>query len=146
MILYLDTSAFIKLYIRESGSVKVNEMIAANSEPLVIWDLHRIEFYNALKLKVFRDELTSEDADLLIRYFQTRNKEGIYYTPKLDRKDHVELCLELTAFSTEIGCRSLDIMHVAAARLFETDRFVTFDERQAVLAKKAGLSVSVPER
>ena len=146
MILYLDTSAFIKLYIRESGSAEVNEMIAANSEPLVIWDLHRIEFYNALRLKVFRDELTSEDADLLIRYFQTRNKEGIYYTPKLDRKDHVEQCLEFTAFSMGIGCRSLDIMHVAAARLFEADRFVTFDERQAVLATKAGLSVSVPER
>ncbi len=146
MTLYLDTSAFIKLYVRESGSVEVNEMIAANSEPLVIWDLHRIEFYNALRLKVFRNELGSEDADLLIRYFQTRSKEGIYYTPMLDRKDHVELCLEFTAFSMEIGCRSLDIMHVGAARLFEADKFVTFDEKQAVLARKAGLSVSVPER
>ncbi len=124
----------------------MNELIVANSEPLVIWDLHRIEFHNALRLKVFRNELESEDADSLIRFFQTRNRDGIYYTPSMDRKDHVDLCLELTALSMEIGCRSLDIMHVAAARLFVADKFLTFDERQAVLAENAGLSVSVPER
>ncbi len=146
MIIYLDTSAFIKLYILEPGSHPVNKIVSLNSKPLPISDLLVIEFYNALKLKVFRDELTKKAFDQLIESFQSRKKEGIYYSPELDRKEHTDLCLSLTENSTEFGCRSLDIMHVAAAKLFTVDQFITFDERQAHLAEHVGLSVIKPNR
>jgi len=141
--IYLDTSALIKLYIIEDGSVLVDKITADNAAPLPIWDLHIIEFHNALKLKVFREELTEKEALHLSILFKERKKAGIYYTPELDRKDHTELCLTYTDFSTVLGCRSLDIMHVAAASLFGADQFVTFDTRQADLANKAGLNSGV---
>ena len=143
MKIYLDTSALIKLYIIEDGSVLVDKITADNAAPLPIWDLHIIEFHNALKLKVFREELTEKEALHLSILFKERKKAGIYYTPELDRKDHTELCLTYTDFSTVLGCRSLDIMHVAAASLFGADQFVTFDTRQADLANKAGLNSGV---
>jgi len=137
---YLDTSALIKLYIIEDGSVSVDRIISEHATPLPIWDLHIIEFHNALQLKVFRKELPEKEALHLSILFKERKKAGIYYTPELDRTDHTELCLTYTAFSAELGCRSLDIMHVAAATLFKADRFITFDIRQAELAGRAGLN------
>lgn len=144
MNIYLNTSALIKLYIIENGSASVDTIISENAAPLPMWDLHIIEFHNALNLKVFREELKEEEATRLSLLFNERKKAGIYYTPELDRKDHTELCLNYTKFSAELGCRSLDIMHVAAATLFKADQFVTFDTRQAELAVKAGLPLDKP--
>jgi predicted nucleic acid-binding protein len=39
------------------------------------------------------------------------------------------------------GCRSLDILHVAAALVSGATEFVTFDTRQGRLAQLAGLQV-----
>ena len=146
MKIYLDTSALIKLYIIENGSAVVNKITADNAVPLPVWDLHIIEFHNAIKLKVFRGELTGEEADQLFTLFKERKKAGIYYTQELDREDHTDLCLKYTDFSPMFGCRSLDIMHVAAAALFKVDQFITFDLRQAELAKKVGLNTIFPKQ
>jgi hypothetical protein len=43
--------------------------------------------------------------------------------------------------SAVVGTRSLDILHVAAAKLLHTDEFVSFDIRQRTLAAAAGLKV-----
>ena len=43
--------------------------------------------------------------------------------------------------STRLGTRSLDLMHVAAALLLETDTFFSFDERQRKEAKADGRKV-----
>ncbi len=146
MKIYLDTSALIKLYIIENGSVLINEITAKNAAPLPVWALHIIEFHNALKLKVFREELIAEEAGYLSTLFKERKKAGIYYTPELDREDHTDLCLKYTDFSSKFGCRSLDIMHVAAASLFKVDQFITFDSRQADLAKEVGLNTYFMEQ
>ena len=146
MVIYLDTSALIKLYIIENGSVPINKIITENAAPLPVWDLHIIEFHNALKLKVFRGELTEEEAGYLSTLFKERKKAGIYYTPELDREEHTNLCLKYTDFSPRFGCRSLDIMHVAAAAIFKVDQFITFDSRQANLAKEVGLNTSFLEQ
>jgi hypothetical protein len=141
---YLDTSALIKLYIIEPGSIFINNIISEDASPLPIWDLHLIEFHNALKLKVFRKELNNSEALHLGVLFGERKKAGLYYSPELDRKAHTELCLRLTDISSKTGCRSLDIMHVAAASLFRVDQFITFDVKQAELAEKAGVNTICP--
>ncbi len=123
-----------------SGHKCFDKIISDNAVPLPIWDLHVIEFHNALKLKVFRDELNEKEALHLSLLFKERKKAGIYYTPEIDREDHTELCLAYTDFSTKLGCRSLDIMHVAAASLFSADRFLTFDAKQTELAEKVKLN------
>jgi predicted nucleic acid-binding protein len=44
-------------------------------------------------------------------------------------------------FTARIGTRSLDILHVANALVLGATSFLTFDKRQAELAKSAGLKV-----
>jgi predicted nucleic acid-binding protein len=44
--------------------------------------------------------------------------------------------------SSEIGCRSLDLLHVASALVLEATTFLTFDDRQALLARVTGLEAA----
>jgi predicted nucleic acid-binding protein len=43
--------------------------------------------------------------------------------------------------SEKLGTRSLDILHVASAVVLGSTSFVTFDRRQAALARASGLKV-----
>ncbi len=54
-----------------------------------------------------------------------------------------ERCIQLTKqHGTRIGMATLDTLHVASALELGAERFWTFDERQAKLARAAGLKVS----
>ncbi len=143
-MIYLDTSAFIKLYIKETGSQRVNTVVTQQDYPLPVWDLHILEFTIALKLKCFRKEMTSGQVSYLIGFLNERRDRGIYFTPEIDRIRHLALSLEYTDLTIKIGCRSLDILRVAAAKLIQADTFFTFDDRQSRLARKAGLKLINP--
>jgi len=43
-----------------------------------------------------------------------------------------------------LGCRSLDVLHVASALELGLRTFVTFDQRQQKLARAAGLKLMIP--
>jgi predicted nucleic acid-binding protein len=54
-----------------------------------------------------------------------------------------ELCTDLARrYGPKFGMRTLDTLHVACALELKAERFWTFDERQAKLAKAAGLKTS----
>ncbi len=44
--------------------------------------------------------------------------------------------------SASVGTRSMDILHVAAAKALRADEFISFDSRQRVLAMTLGLKVA----
>ena len=66
-MIYLDTSAFLKLYILEGGSLEVQALVTAQDSPLPVWDLLEAEFANALRLKAIWREVTPAQADAQIR-------------------------------------------------------------------------------
>jgi len=45
-MLYLDTSALLKLYIREQGSEAVQARVASQDLPLPIWEIQEAELIN----------------------------------------------------------------------------------------------------
>ena len=47
--------------------------------------------------------------------------------------------------TTHLGCRTLDILHVACAIEIAATRFMTFDQRQQKLATLAGLRIANPQ-
>ena len=54
-----------------------------------------------------------------------------------------ELCAELARrHGPKIGFRTLDSLHIACALELKAERFWTFDERQAKLARAEGLRTS----
>jgi hypothetical protein len=143
-MLYLDTSAFLKLYIREEESGAVQRLVAGQSVPLPVWDGLEMEFANALWLKVFRQELAESEATRLLGLFGDRRKRGLYFTPELSRVCLLDRFRDLAKLTPQTGCRTMDILHVAAALEIGAGTFVSFDERQSRLAALAGLPCQMP--
>ena len=142
-MIYLDTSAFIKLYLHEDGSAEVHGLVVVQREPLPVWHFMELEFLNALRFKVFLAEMSPDDVERVISLYLDRKRNGQYFAPHLDPIALHELSLQMTARTPIIGCRALDILHVAAARLCDATVFVTADKRQAALAEVEGRVVKL---
>jgi len=140
-VIYLDTSSLIKLYLLEDGSKAVNDLVSSQYEPLPIWEIQEVELINALNLKVFWKELTRKQSSDQINLYHDRKKRGLYYMPDISRSELVRKFHDLSQHTQKLGCRTLDILHVACASLLNPELFVSFDHRQCALAKEAGLKV-----
>ena len=139
-MVYVDTSVVVKLYIKEAYSQKVSAWIRANDEAISKTVFHELEFTNAIKLKQFRNEMTSNEAETVLSQFKKHETDGIFYRPAINWPDAFARSLKLSKNHTEtIGSRSLDVIHVALALSMGADRFFTFDEKQSQLAAAAGL-------
>lgn len=140
-MIYLDTSAFVKLYLREEGTDEVHGVVVAQSEPLPVWHFLELEFINTLRFKVFLSEMTPADAEDVLSLYYERKRSGQYFVPHMDPIALHELSVQMTTRTPDLGCRALDILHVAAARLCDASLFVTADKRQAALAAAEGRAV-----
>lgn len=141
-MIYLDTSALIKLYLFEEGSNKVQSLVESQDDPLPVWELQQSELHNALRLKVFWGDLCPEQADEQLAHFSRRKDQGQYVTPQIDRIMLMRTFESLAHHTMELGCRTLDVLHVACALQVEPQQFVSFDGRQCQLALRAGLSIA----
>lgn len=140
-MIYLDTSAFLKLYILEAGSREVEDFVFAQDDPLPVWDILEAELTNALRLKVSWKDITVEQADAQIVLYHQRKRRGFYHVPEFDRVALMAAYRSLGVETPRLGNRTLDIFHVACASLLKPLAFVTFDARQRALAEHAGLTV-----
>jgi predicted nucleic acid-binding protein len=142
-MIYLDTSAFIKLYLHEPGSVEVHRLVVAQDDPLPVTHLMELEFLNALRFKAFLKEMAAAEVGRVISLYRERKRGGQYFVPLLDPITLHEMSLRMTERTPALGCRALDILHVASAVLCEAKLFVTADRRQAGLAKAEARDIAV---
>ena len=140
-MIYLDTSALLKLYFIEDESERVQQYVMQQSDPLPIWELQQFEMLNAFRLKVFWGDITAADADKLLVMFDRRLSNGQYFCPEINRSELMSTFRNLTKLTPDTGCRTMDILHVACALQLSPDLFISFDERQRNLAEIAGLQV-----
>ena len=141
-MLYLDTSALLKLYIREQGSEAVQARVSSQDLPLPIWEIQEAELINALRLKAYWKEITPAQATTQIERFQQRRRQGLYVFPEIERNALMHTFRQLSAETPRLGCRTMDIFHVACALEIAASEFLTFDARQRTLATHAGLTVT----
>ena len=144
-MIYLDTSAFIKLYFLEKGSELVQQYVIDQDEPLPVWELLEAEFVNACRLKAFWKDITPAQAERQVQLFAQRQRRGLYFVPELDRGALMSIFRTYSGQTPRYGCRTMDILHVACAKLLEVSCFVSFDDRQRALAANVGLSI-MPKR
>ena len=137
---YLDTGCFVKLYYPEADSAKVIAQIQGKSVSYT--PLHELEFVNALQLKVFSQNAAPEQVTAARGLVESDLKAGVLVSlggdwPNLFR-EAVKLAEQHTG---TIGCRSLDILHCAAARVLNVTEFISTDTRQKKLATAMGLNL-----
>ena len=140
MKLYVDTSVLVKLYYPEPLSKRTEELIVNLKQPLLFTPFHELEITNAFALKVFRNEIPKEELNAILEIFKEDKTSG---TLKAVSPDWSKVFLEALKISKlhslQIGTRSLDIIHVAAADILNCDTFLTNDTRQSLAAEKIGL-------
>ena len=129
-MLYLDTSAFLKLYFKEHGSEAVQQLIASQRHPLPVWEIQQMEMVNAMRLKVFWKEISLAEAERQISLFKDRRRRGLYYKAEIDRLELSETFERLSLQTVRNGGRTMDILHVACALVLGASHFLTFDNLQ----------------
>ena len=139
---YADTGFVVTLYKEESTSVAACGWMTRQNEAVGLSQLGELEFRNALRLAVFRRELTNKEALALQRLFEMDVAHGVFRIMPIPSAALFAKALELAErHSAAKGTRSLDLMHVAAALLLDAETFLSFDERQRKVAKAEGLKV-----
>ena len=139
---YADTGFLCSLYAPDGHSARAATRMARQPLPLPFLWLHQLELRNALRLRVFRCEITPAQRDASLNALLADLCTGVLtsVTPAMP-----EVMIEaerLSALHSEkIGTRSLDILHVAAALVLGRGEFLTFDQRQGSLARAAGMKV-----
>lgn len=144
MTAYADTGFLCSLYAPDAHTRSAAARMKRQALPLPIVWLHQLEFRNALRLRIFRREITSGQRDASLNAMLADLAAGVleHAAPPL-----TGLTIEaerLSALHSEaLGTRSLDVLHVAAALVLGVSDFLTFDHRQRALAAAVGLKVPI---
>ncbi len=144
---YIDTGILVKSYVLETDSPEAISILEAAGDPIVFSHVHSIEIPNAIRLKRFRGEITKAQEMAAIRVFRTDVDTGRLFRPEYGLADVFVRSERLSAkYSGDIGTRSLDVLHVAAALECGCTGFASFDDRQRKIAALAGLKVTPVKR
>jgi predicted nucleic acid-binding protein len=139
-VTYLDTGCFVKLYYPEPDSAKVIALI--QGKPVCHTPLHELEFVNALQLKVFFKNATAAQTTAARALVEGDLKTGVLVSARSDWENVFQEAVKLAEQHTgAFGCRSLDVLHCAAAKVLAASEFVTTDGRQKKLASAMGLNL-----
>lgn len=139
---YADTSFLISLYTPDAHSPGATKRMQNQSLPLFWTQLHTAEFRNGLRLRQFRKELKTSEVLEVFVVQESDFADGVYAKVAPSWPEVWNVYEKLSDKHTSaIGSRSLHVLHVAQASVLKTKCFLTFDGRQAELAKAAGLSV-----
>lgn len=142
MIRYYDTGLLLKLYTEEKESDAIRAFVTNKKQPLAFTSLHLSECVSALRLKCFRNECEEEQAAGAILDIENDLAAGVLRSAYIDWDAAWAQCRFLSdAHAATTGCRTLDALHVACAKQMGAKEFITSDERQSKLAKKAGFRV-----
>lgn len=141
MTTYVDSSALVPVYVPERFSAFAREVL--HRLPQVPYTpLHELEVSNAFALLRGRGLITADEH----RAVRTQLREDIdarrFVPVALDWADVFAIACELSeAHTARLLTRSLDLVHVAAARAASCRVFVSADHRQLAAASRAGLKI-----
>lgn len=141
MIAYADSSFVVSLYLTDIHSPHARRRVQGAS-PLILTPFHRAEWAHALGQHQFRRTVSAETAQRAHAQFISDEAANLWRSTVMP-DNAFDLCADLARrYASKLGMRTLDTLHVACALELQAERFWTFDERQAKLAKAAGLKTS----
>lgn len=142
MFAYADTSFLARVYTPHADSAKALAWMQRATVSLPFTPIHRHELRNAVRLRVFRGDITAEQRQAALSEIESDLADYILIHTPIPWTDAFRAAETLGAAHTEtLGVRSMDLLHVGLALTLKATEFLTFDQRQAVLARAAGLSV-----
>ncbi|MCX6957131.1 MAG: type II toxin-antitoxin system VapC family toxin [Verrucomicrobiae bacterium] len=138
---YCDTSILASIYLEDSHSKKAMQWLQNAVLPIPLSLFSELELMSAIQQRLFRKEITQTEVLKCHYYFQKNLNQGVYKRVTLEGKEYSQALQLVRNYTSSIGCRTLDVLHVASALLLNIQEFVTCDVRQKLLAETAGLRV-----
>ena len=137
---YADAGFLCSLYALDGHTARAAARMKRQALPLPHTWLHQLELRNALRLRVFRGEITASQRDASLNMILADLAGGVSAAASPALGAIMTEAERLSALHTEtLGTRSLDVLHVAAALVLGLKELLTFDARQAALARASGL-------
>ena len=131
MALFVDTSALVKLFVREPGSERVDRMTSADPE-IYIGPFTHHEFISAVQRRIRDRTLTPAGAGKAIAEFRNGLRESLFVIPfEKDLSHRALLLLEKHGTS---GLRTLDALQLSACLGVPEAAFVVSDRTLARIA------------
>lgn len=139
---YFDSGVLLKLYLPEPNAAQAVALVLATGCSPSLTPLHLLEMRSAIRQKQGRNEVTSAECQALLSDFDQDLASGFYVriAPPWNGIFAVAEALS-SQYTITTLCRTLDTLHVAMALEIGATEFCTFDQRQATMARLAGLSV-----
>ena len=146
-LLYLDTSALVKLYITERGSERMDELTSGDANySLATCAITQVEFHSALDRRRRMDDLDEDEAERAVERFNMRFRSA-FFRHAVDDQTLDLAC----ALVHRHALRAYDAVQLAAClfilrlRSRETLTFVSADRNLLTAARAEGLAVLNPE-
>ena len=139
---YLDSSYLVSMYAPDVHSPVTALQMAKFNGSRLLSSLGELEFLNALELRVFRKQLSRQQVDAARSVFENDVQRGVFIIFELDSEAFARATKLISQTTAVLGCRTADILHVAAALEAKVDRFFTFDQRQKAVAQRAKLKTN----
>jgi predicted nucleic acid-binding protein len=142
MACYADSSFLVSCYVADANAAQARDYLSRTGAPLIFTSLHELEVGNAFELGVFRGHFTTTEARAAAKNLAGDLRAARLVKTNLNWPAAFRLAARLSEqHSATVGTRSLDILHIAAARLLRATAFVSFDSRQRTLAGAVGLPI-----
>jgi predicted nucleic acid-binding protein len=137
---YVDSSALVAVYVNERFSKPARRAVRAVAQ-VPFTQLHELEVRNAFELLVGRGLMTRAECRTIHAQLQDDIENHRLVRLSLDLDGVFADAHELSrSYAAKVLVRSLDLLHVAAARAAGCTTFISADDRQLVVAKATGLA------
>jgi predicted nucleic acid-binding protein len=135
---YLDTSALIKLYVAEAFSTEVEQLVA-EVDGLVISRLSMLEWHCAMSRRMRTGQISEDYFNLASTEFTRHLAENYFRIVPFDDTLLID-ALRVLDGAQPIPLRTLDAIHLTAARNAGVARIATADRVMADAANKFNLA------
>lgn len=141
MRVYADSSFLVSCYLLDANTPQAKAFLSSHSDPLPFTALHELEVRNAIQLGVFRRVVTADQARAALAAIEGDMHEGRLVRASVKWPTAFRAASRLSALHTaSTGARSLDILHLSAAKSLRCKELASFDSRQLALGALAKLA------
>lgn len=148
MSAFADTSIVCALTSLQDRTAHAYSLVAHFRESIQLSALVVFEFRQSVRLQAFRfskdrsQGFSKKIANAMLDQLHRNIIDGAFIIAPVDWMDVYSLADRLSVKHIfEQGHRTLDVLHVATALHLKSKTFLTFDQNQALLAKREGLRV-----
>jgi len=146
MILFFDTSAFVKFFHEEDGTELVTELINSQDNEIWILDLCRLEFISALCRRFRNNEIDEDALNEAIEGLGLEEENARFNVEPLSQVVIQEAEDLLRRYGRQYGLRTLDSLHLGCFSLISEAEwyFVTADDNLCRIAESMGFKTIDP--